>query len=157
MTETPTFVSDRKALVLNDAVAAILELDDRRCLLQHRDDKDGIWYPDHWGLFGGGIEHGETAEAAMARELDEELGWRPSSMTPLSDLAFDLKPAGIRSYVRKYFIVRMPTSVMPALRLGEGQEFAAFDLPWALEELRITPYDAFALFLYSQRGRIKSG
>ncbi len=45
-----------------DAAAAIIFLDDGRYLMQHRDDKPGIFYPDHWGLFGGAIEPGEDPE-----------------------------------------------------------------------------------------------
>ena len=35
-----------------DAVAGILVLEDGRYLMQLRDDIPGIFYPDHWGLFG---------------------------------------------------------------------------------------------------------
>lgn len=49
-----------------------------RFLLQHRDDKPEISNPGMWGSFGGEIEPYETPEAGFLRELDEELGWRPS-------------------------------------------------------------------------------
>ena len=39
-----------------DAVAALIVLADGSYLLQHRDDKPTIWYPDHWGCFGGSID-----------------------------------------------------------------------------------------------------
>ncbi len=31
-----------------------------RLLLQLRDHKPDIFYPNHWGLFGGTVDHGET-------------------------------------------------------------------------------------------------
>ena len=46
---------------------------EQQILLQLRDNIDGIYYPDHWGLLGGEVELGETSEEAVERELAEEL------------------------------------------------------------------------------------
>jgi len=46
---------------------------DGRYVLQHRDDKPGIAAPGAWSLFGGRVEVGELPNAAMAREIREEL------------------------------------------------------------------------------------
>ena len=46
-------------------------------LLQLRDETPGIYYPGHWGLFGGQIEPGETPAQGLVRELGEELNWVP--------------------------------------------------------------------------------
>lgn len=54
--------------------AGVILIDDKsRVLLQHR-DKNTSWYPNHWGVFGGQIEEGETPEQAVKREAEEELG-----------------------------------------------------------------------------------
>jgi 8-oxo-dGTP pyrophosphatase MutT (NUDIX family) len=53
---------------------AILYLDDK-FLIQLRDDIPNIFYPAHWGLFGGHIEENETPEEALRRELIEEIGY----------------------------------------------------------------------------------
>lgn len=60
------------AVVLNAAGEVLLEW-------RHR------FIPDTWAyeIPIGGIEKGETPEAAAAREVEEETGWRPGPMRPL--------------------------------------------------------------------------
>jgi 8-oxo-dGTP diphosphatase len=42
-------------------------------LLQLRDDKPEIRYPNHWGVIGGHVEADETFEQALVREVAEEV------------------------------------------------------------------------------------
>lgn len=53
-------------------VTAVIQRDDRRILIgqRRRDDTS----PLKWEFPGGKVEHSETPEAALARELQEELG-----------------------------------------------------------------------------------
>jgi 8-oxo-dGTP diphosphatase len=53
-------------------VAAVIERGDRRILIGQRRRKDTS--PLKWEFPGGKMEAGETPEAALARELREELG-----------------------------------------------------------------------------------
>jgi len=56
-------------------IAVIALYDDKgRILLQDRRDisKAG----EQWGFFGGSIEHKETPESALIREIQEELGFK---------------------------------------------------------------------------------
>jgi 8-oxo-dGTP pyrophosphatase MutT (NUDIX family) len=58
---------------VNAAVALIIDEQGRR-LVQLRDAKPTIFFPDHWGCFAGALEPGETDERSLAREIDEESG-----------------------------------------------------------------------------------
>jgi 8-oxo-dGTP diphosphatase len=53
-------------------VAAIIERSDRRLLIGQRRRNDSS--PLKWEFPGGKVEEGESLEAALARELKEELG-----------------------------------------------------------------------------------
>ena len=46
-----------------------------KILLQLRDNKVSIPYPDCWGTFGGQVEAGETPQEAIKREIREELDY----------------------------------------------------------------------------------
>ncbi|QLQ20389.1 MAG: NUDIX hydrolase [Exiguobacterium profundum] len=45
-------------------------------LVYQRDDRPDLRWPGMWDLPGGGREGGESAEACLLRELDEEFGLR---------------------------------------------------------------------------------
>jgi 8-oxo-dGTP diphosphatase len=57
---------------MRTVVAAVIERDDRRLLIGQRRKDDSS--PLKWEFPGGKVREGEPAEAALARELHEELG-----------------------------------------------------------------------------------
>jgi 8-oxo-dGTP diphosphatase len=59
-----------------EVAIAILHTADR-FLMQLRDNIPGIIYPGCWGFFGGHLDPGESPEAAVKRELLEEIGYTP--------------------------------------------------------------------------------
>ena len=56
--------------------------------MQLRDDIPGIFYPGHWGLFGGAIEKDENFEEALIRELSEELSYEFVSLNYFTKMNF---------------------------------------------------------------------
>lgn len=137
-----------------NAAAAVIVLDDGRYLLQLRDNKEGIFFPGHWGLFGGGVEEGEQAVDALRRELKEELGLEVVEPRPLTRFEFDLAPMRLKRIYREFFEVHLPAAIVPTLRLGEGSAFQSFNREQVLTLPRLTPYDAFALWFHANDFRL---
>ena len=63
-------------------VVAVLTDDDGRVLLCRMAPDRGV-FPGQWALPGGGVEPGERIEAALRREVREELGIELSAASPL--------------------------------------------------------------------------
>ena len=150
-----SLLSESEPPAFRDAVAAIIRLDDGRYLLQCRDESRGIWYPGHWGCFGGAVDQGETPEQALVRELNEELNLRVHDPRPFCSLNFDLSDIGMRQYYRRYYEIDAKADILEELVLGEGAGYEAFSPAVALQEVTLTPYDAFALFLHHQRASLR--
>lgn len=131
-----------------DAAAAIIVLDDGRYLMQLRDDKPGIFFPDHWGMFGGAIEPGETTEQALRRELLEELGHDTGSVTYFTRMTFGFEILGGKLAIRDYFEVKMPVADVAALTLGEGRAMEPLSAEDILLDKRVVPYDSFAIWMH---------
>ncbi len=140
-----------------DAAVAVIVLDDGRYLMQLRDDKKGIFYPDSWGLFGGAVDPGETAEEALRRELREELGFDAKSLKYLTRMDFDFTFLGGKSCYRMFYEVQIRASEVPDFRLNEGRFMEPLPLDDILLNRRVVPYDAFALWLhYAERTKQKA-
>jgi len=130
------FLGSHTTLRPNHAVAALLQLSDGRYLMQLRDSNPDIFYPEHWGCFGGAVDAGEAPGAALARELKEELAVSvvPSDVTRFTEFTFDFGFAGDGIRLRTYYAVTLPQADLRGL----------------------VPYDAFALWMHHARGRIAS-
>ena len=143
-----------KPLTPADAAAAIICTKNGRYLLQQRDAIPTIFYPGHWGCFGGALEPGETPLEALRRELNEELGLADYEATLFSRFRFSVETAGIPALDRHYYEVVIAESAVDSLRLGEGAAMRLFDGVEALHTLRIVPYDAFALWLHRHQAML---
>ena len=135
-------------LAMSSAVAAIIRTPQGKYLMQLRDDIPNIWYPGTWGCFGGAIDDGEQPLEALRRELNEELEMNLGDATLVSRLEFDLRPAGLDRYFREYYLVEPTGAELKGLVLHEGERMAEFSFE-ELSAIPVTPYDAFALHLYS--------
>jgi 8-oxo-dGTP pyrophosphatase MutT (NUDIX family) len=144
-------------LIPGDAVAAIILVGDRY-LLQHRDAKPDIFFPDYWGCFGGGIDADESDPAALLRELSEELGFSAdgNKCVPFTRFDFDFGFAGCDVIYRQFYELHLPEGALDGLKLGEGQAMGLFDGDMLMNgSLRLTPYDEFALWMHLNQARLQ--
>jgi 8-oxo-dGTP pyrophosphatase MutT (NUDIX family) len=141
-------------LSVEDAVAAIICVATDGYLMQLRDARPDIWYPGHWGLFGGALEPGEDPVRALGRELHEELELDLEQAEFFARIDFDLGGLDLPRYYRSYYIVPISRAVEARLVLHEGAAKRVFSGPDILREPNVTPYDAFALFLHHARTRL---
>lgn len=132
-----------------DAVAALLLHEDGRYIMQLRDEKDGIFYPGHWGCFGGAVEQGEDPAEALRRELREELEFDMAAASRFTQFDFDFGPLGHGKVYRVYYEIRVPDSAFRRFVLHEGADVKALDGGELLAHRRVTPYDAFAVWMHA--------
>lgn len=100
---------------------------DGRVLLQLRDDKPEIAFPNMWTFFGGAAEGDESPEQAIYREVEEELGWRTPN---LRYWMMQIRPDVVRPETRvihNHIYVGPLDVPLESLVLGEGQAMRFFD------------------------------
>jgi 8-oxo-dGTP pyrophosphatase MutT (NUDIX family) len=131
-----------------EVAAAVLTSWDGRYLLQLRDDKPTIHMPDHWALFGGSLEPGEPPAAGMARELEEELGFRARIVTPLAGLALNTEPVD-RLWRMHFFVVPFIEAELAAMVQTEGAGKGLFTAAEAQALPKIAPWDLMAVMLHA--------
>ena len=151
----PVFLTGSGKLRGDDAVAALLVLEDGRYVMQLRDPISHIFYPDHWGCFGGAVNAGEEPLPGLYRELREELEVEFSAAREFTRFDFDLSRIGMnqKRVYRIYFVVPVSAQEFSRCVLREGAQFKAFTGAEILTQPRVTPYDAFAIWLHMHQPR----
>ena len=147
------FLTGDHDLVPANAVVALIVVDDQHYLMQLRSQKAGIFYPGHWGLFGGAVDPGEDTDTALARELREELGVEIDNWSYFTEFTFDFSFRGLGLNWRRYYTVPLSSKRLSALVLGEGDSMKAFTAREALLQERVVPYDAFCIWLHATQRR----
>ena len=150
------FLTDTYPLRGENAVAAIIVAEDGRYLMQLRDDIPRIFYPGHWGCFGGAVGAGEEPAQALMRELEEELEMKSNVTEDFVSLDFDLSRLGQKRVFRTYYEVAISEAAMSKLVLHEGAAMRLFAGAELFDLPNLTPYDSFALWLHFARRRFQN-
>ena len=119
-----------------------------------RDPIPNIFYPGHWGFFGGAIDPHETPENALIRELEEELALKAKIMdlTYFTSFTFDFSFAKKGVIARHFYTLRLER--WDNLTLHEGAEMGAFTAREALGTLPLVSYDSFAIWMHAFQNRL---
>lgn len=134
--------------------AALLVTAEGRYLMQLRDNKPSIILPDHWALFGGTVDAGETAEAALRRELVEELEFRAREASFFTELLIELPFAPPRIDRMSFFAVPIAAADMAAMRQHEGADRRLFSADELAAMPRVAPWDLAVVLMHARRPQL---
>ena len=130
--------------------AAALLVCDGRYLMQLRDDKPGILLPAHWALFGGSVDPGESAAAAMRRELAEELELRPRETIAFTEMKIVLPLDPPRLDRMSFFVVPIDERDVAAMVQHEGAGKRLFTPTALAREERVAPWDLAVVLMHAR-------
>jgi 8-oxo-dGTP diphosphatase len=114
----------------NQVAIAILHQNDQ-FLMQLRDDDPNIFYAGHWGFFGGHLEPGESPDAGIRRELQEEIGHVPEPL--------ELWLRHEDEEVIRFFYQAELTVPISTLELNEGQDIGLCGLEEIQKGIKYSP------------------
>ncbi|MFZ3360074.1 MAG: NUDIX domain-containing protein [Xanthobacteraceae bacterium] len=147
------FLTDDHPLRGDHAVAALITVEDGRYLMQLRDDIPRIFYPGHWGCFGGAVSPGEGKVEALRRELAEELEFDAPAVDEFVTFDFDLSKLGQKKCYRTYYEIKTTAAEVGRFILHEGADMRLLATNEVLAQPNVTPYDSFAIWLHVARAR----
>ena len=129
------------------SVGAVIYLKDKY-LVQKRSKKKKIYFPQMYGVFGGGVNKKENIAQAIKRELKEELDLNLN----LNEIKIFLKISiNSRHFKnnrsRHYFSVKISKKQFNSIILREGQSFHLLNLQ-NIKKLNFVPWDLSAILYF---------
>ena len=129
------------------SVGAVIYLKDKY-LVQKRSKKKKIYFPQMYGVFGGGVNKKENIAQAIKRELKEELDLNLN----LNEIKIFLKISiNSRHFKnnrsRHYFSVKISKKQLNSIILREGQSFHLLNLQ-NIKKLNFVPWDLSAILYF---------
>jgi 8-oxo-dGTP pyrophosphatase MutT (NUDIX family) len=123
----------------------------KKVLLNLRSNKKNIFYPNHWGCFGGAKDDHETYINAAIRELLEETNIKVNKKEIKFFFNLDfIFPTNKKLIKRSYFIFNILNinSFKKKFLLSEGVNYKFFSKKKFLSIKSIVPYDKLAIDLF---------
>ena len=110
-------------------------------LLQLRDNKKNIFFPNFWGLFGGSLNKNETHKKAVEREIQEETNLIVKAARKILSVNFSMITLKRKRQIVYY---ECKISKKRKIILSEGQKYKFFSLN-QIKKLNIIPMDFVAI------------
>ena len=121
-------------------------------LIQKRDNKKNIFFPNFWGVFGGGFKKNEYAKKAILRELKEELNL--TFEKPIKKLSLKISSEKFKPVRHRIFYICNLKSIPKKIRIYEGTDFALLSFN-KLKKLDFVPWD-FSAISYHYYDEVKN-
>ena len=128
-------LGSRDGVLRERAASALFVSESGRYLLQLRDNRPDIAQPGCSAFFGGSIEGDETPQAALRRELWEELRFEPRAAESFSEISITYPTSPPRLHSVVYFLIPIREADTASMVLREGRSMRFF----TPEELELTP------------------
>ena len=122
-------------------------------LLQLRDNKPNIFFPNKFGLFGGAMNKNETSRDCVLREIKEELNLnlKNNKISYITNVSFEIKKKMINRYV---YQATLSKKQFNSIKICEGQKVEKLNKKKILSS-NLAPYDYLALWIYLDSRRLK--
>jgi 8-oxo-dGTP diphosphatase len=111
---------------IQKTVGALLIDEVGRVLLGLRARTKKVW-PDHWDTVGGRVEPGESLEAALIREVQEEIGVTPTAFELIATVR-EREPERYGDMLHHIYTVTRWTGGAPTNICDEHSELKWFDV-----------------------------
>lgn len=129
------------------SVGAIIYLKDKY-LIQKRDKKKKIYFPQLYGVFGGGVNLKEKSLEAIKREILEELELKINLDQIKYFLNVSINSRHFRNKrSRSYFAVKITKKQFSSINLKEGQSFHLLKIQ-NVKKLNFVPWDLSAILYF---------
>ena len=110
-------------------------------LLQLRDNKKNVYYPNFWGLFGGGLNENETHKKCLEREINEETNLLVKATKDILSVNFNMINLKKKRQISYYICeILKKTNII----LTEGQKYKFFSYN-QITKINIVPMDFVAI------------
>jgi 8-oxo-dGTP diphosphatase len=129
------------------SVGAILYFNNKY-LVQKRSKKKNIYFPNVYGLFGGGLNVNENFLNGIHRELYEELNLKLNLDKIKYFLKISINSRHFKKHrLRKYYSVKITNKQIKSIQLQEGQSFHLLTIN-QIKKLNFVPWDLSAILYF---------
>lgn len=132
---------------MKSSVGAVIYLKDKY-LIQKRSNKKNIYFPQLYGVFGGGVNFNEKPLKAIKREIFEELEIKVNLAQIKYFLSLSINSRHFKNKrFRSYYAIKITKKIFSYINLREGQSFHLLKIQ-DIKKLNFVPWDLSAILYF---------